>query len=59
MPGAWSRRVKDAEVPTVVATVTDEQFAARALVRDWARNASTGPGGTAAIRDVEQGNATT
>ncbi|GAB4597702.1 acyl-CoA dehydrogenase [Mycobacterium avium subsp. hominissuis] len=56
MPGAWSRRVKDAEVPTVVATVTDEQFAARALVRDWARNASTGPGGTAAIRDVEQGN---
>ncbi|ETB50161.1 hypothetical protein O981_20060, partial [Mycobacterium avium 10-5560] len=40
----------------MVATVTDEQFAARALVRDWARNASTGPGGTAAIRDVEQGN---
>jgi len=41
----------------VVATVTDEQFAARALVRDWARNPTSGPGGTAAIRDVEQGNA--
>lgn len=40
----------------MVATVTDEQFAARALVRDWARNASTGPRGTAAIRDVEEGN---
>jgi 3-oxochol-4-en-24-oyl-CoA dehydrogenase len=40
----------------VVATVTDEQFAARALVRDWARNPTSGPGGTAAIRDVEQGN---
>jgi alkylation response protein AidB-like acyl-CoA dehydrogenase len=39
----------------VVATVTDEQFAARALVRDWARNPTSGPGGTAAIRDVEQG----
>lgn len=39
----------------MVATVTDEQFAARALVRDWARNAASGPGGTAAIRDVEQG----
>lgn len=39
----------------MVATVTDEQFAARALVRDWARNATSGPGGTAAIRDVEQG----
>jgi 3-oxochol-4-en-24-oyl-CoA dehydrogenase len=41
----------------VVATVTDEQFAARALVRDWARNPTSGPGATAAIRDVEQGNA--
>jgi alkylation response protein AidB-like acyl-CoA dehydrogenase len=41
----------------VVATVTDEQFAARALVRDWARNPTSGPGGTAAIRDIEQGNA--
>ena len=41
----------------MVATVTDEQFAARALVRDWARNSTSGPGGTAAIRDVEQGKA--
>jgi alkylation response protein AidB-like acyl-CoA dehydrogenase len=32
-------------------TITDEQFAARALVRDWAAGAGT----TAAIRDVEQG----
>ncbi|MGB8390370.1 acyl-CoA dehydrogenase family protein [Mycobacterium sp.] len=40
----------------MVATVTDEQFAARALVRDWARNATSGPGGTAAIREVEQGS---
>jgi 3-oxochol-4-en-24-oyl-CoA dehydrogenase len=39
----------------VVATVTDEQFAARELVRDWARNSTAGPGGTAAIREVEQG----
>jgi hypothetical protein len=39
----------------VVATVTDEQFAARALVRDWARNPTSGPGGTAAIRAGEQG----
>ncbi|ORB72491.1 acyl-CoA dehydrogenase [Mycobacterium scrofulaceum] len=41
----------------MVATVTDEQFAARALVRDWARNSTSGPGGTAAIRAVEQGDA--
>lgn len=41
----------------MVATVTDEQFAARALVRDWARNSTAGPGGTAAIRAVEQGDA--
>ncbi|WP_407685750.1 acyl-CoA dehydrogenase family protein [Mycobacterium sp. HUMS_1102779] len=41
----------------MVATVTDEQFAARELVRDWARNATSGPGGTAAIRAVEQGSA--
>ncbi|SPM30226.1 acyl-CoA dehydrogenase, partial [Mycobacterium terramassiliense] len=41
----------------VVATVTEEQFAARALVRDWARNPTSGPGGTTAIRDVEQGKA--
>lgn len=40
----------------MVATVTDEQFAARELVRDWARNATSGPGGTAAIRAVEQGD---
>ncbi|OBH93036.1 acyl-CoA dehydrogenase [Mycobacterium sp. E2733] len=41
----------------MVATVTDEQFAARALVRDWARNSAAGPGGTTAIRKVEQGDA--
>jgi alkylation response protein AidB-like acyl-CoA dehydrogenase len=41
----------------VVATVTDEQFAARGLVRDWARDSSSGPNGTKAIREVEQGNA--
>jgi len=41
----------------VVATVTDEQLAARALVRDWARNPASGPGGTAATREVERGNA--
>lgn len=40
----------------MVATVTDEQFAARALVRDWARNATSGPGGTTAIREVERGD---
>jgi alkylation response protein AidB-like acyl-CoA dehydrogenase len=39
----------------VVATVTDEQFAARELVRDWARNATSGPRGTVAIRAIEQG----
>ncbi|MGH3970719.1 MAG: hypothetical protein ACRDTV_22050, partial [Mycobacterium sp.] len=33
------------------ATITDEQFAARELVRDW----GAGSGATAAIRDVEQG----
>lgn len=36
----------------MVATVTDEQFAARALVRDWARSSSS----SEAIRAVEQGN---
>ena len=41
----------------MVATVTDEQLAARALVRDWARNPASGPGGTAATREVERGNA--
>ncbi|WAJ44820.1 acyl-CoA dehydrogenase [Mycobacterium sp. Aquia_216] len=40
----------------MVATVTDEQFAARELVRDWARNTTSGPGGTVAIRKVEQGD---
>jgi 3-oxochol-4-en-24-oyl-CoA dehydrogenase len=48
---------KDAEDSHVVATVTDHQFAAREVVRDWARNSPSGPGGTAAIRNVEQGNA--
>ena len=43
----------------MVATVTDEQFAARELVRDWARNTTSGPGGTAAIREVEQGETPT
>lgn len=33
------------------ATITDEQFAARELVRDWAAGATA----TAAIRDIEQG----
>ena len=32
-------------------TITDEQFAARELVRDWA----AGSGTTAAVRDIEQG----
>ena len=32
-------------------TITDEQLAARQLVRDWA----AGSQATAAIRDVEQG----
>jgi len=35
----------------VATTITDEQFAARELVRDWA----AGSGATAAIRDIEQG----
>ncbi|MBO0866326.1 MAG: acyl-CoA/acyl-ACP dehydrogenase, partial [Mycobacterium sp.] len=33
------------------ATITDEQFAARELVRDW----GAGSGATTAIRDIEQG----
>jgi alkylation response protein AidB-like acyl-CoA dehydrogenase len=37
----------------VSATITDEQFAARELVRDWA----AGSGATPAIRDIEQGKA--
>jgi alkylation response protein AidB-like acyl-CoA dehydrogenase len=36
----------------VVATVTDEQFAARELVRDWARSSAS----SEATRDVEQGD---
>ncbi|OBG35882.1 acyl-CoA dehydrogenase [Mycobacterium sp. E3198] len=36
----------------MVATVTDEQFAARALVRDWARSS----GSSEAVRAVEQGD---
>src|SRR5271169_6904069 len=35
----------------VATNVTDEQFAARELVRDWA----AGSGATAAVRDIEQG----
>jgi len=35
----------------VPSTITDEQFAARELVRDWAASAGT----TAAVRDIEQG----
>jgi 3-oxochol-4-en-24-oyl-CoA dehydrogenase len=35
----------------VATTITDEQFAARELVRDWA----AGSGSTAAVRDIEQG----
>ena len=34
-----------------MATITDEQFAARELVRDWA----AGSGATEAVRDIEQG----
>ncbi len=41
----------------MVATVTDEQFAARELVRDWARNSGSGMDGTTAIRLTEQGDA--
>ena len=42
---------KDAEDLLVVATVTDEQLAARELVRDWARGSDS----SEAIRAVEQG----
>jgi 3-oxochol-4-en-24-oyl-CoA dehydrogenase len=35
----------------VATTITDEQFAARELVRDWA----AGSGAAAAVRDIEQG----
>ena len=41
----------------MVATVTDEQFAARELVRDWARNSGSGLDGTTAIRLTERGEA--
>jgi alkylation response protein AidB-like acyl-CoA dehydrogenase len=37
----------------VPATITDDQFAARGLVRDW----GVGSGAGAAIRDIEQGKA--
>lgn len=43
----------------MVTVVTDDQFAVRELVRDWARDSSSGPEGSAAaaIRKVEQGDA--
>ncbi|OBJ48348.1 acyl-CoA dehydrogenase [Mycobacterium sp. 1423905.2] len=40
----------------MVATVTDEQFAARELVRDWARTSASGSAATTAVRAVEQGD---
>lgn len=40
----------------MVATVTDEQFAARELVRDWARTAASGETASVAVRAVEQGD---
>ncbi|SOJ57664.1 Acyl-CoA dehydrogenase FadE34 [Mycobacterium simulans] len=40
----------------MVATVTDEQFAARELVRDWARTAASGEAATAACRAIERGD---
>jgi 3-oxochol-4-en-24-oyl-CoA dehydrogenase len=49
--------IENAEGSHVVATVTDEQFAARELVRDWARNSGSGLDGTTAIRLTEQGDA--
>src|SRR6201993_5448545 len=57
MQSAPYSRIKHPEDAQVVATVTDEQFAARALVRDWARNPPSGPGGTEAVRDIERGDA--
>ncbi len=41
----------------MVATVTDDQFAARELVRDWARSSASGSSASAATRAVEQGAA--
>jgi len=49
--------IEDSEGLHVVATITDQQFAARELVRDWARNSTSGAGGITATRDVEQGQA--
>ncbi len=43
----------------MVATGTDHQFAARELVRDWARNSASGLGGTAAVRACEKGETDT
>ncbi|MBY0386941.1 MAG: acyl-CoA dehydrogenase [Mycobacterium pseudokansasii] len=40
----------------MVAIVTDEQFAARELVRDWARTSAAGQAATATSRAIEQGN---
>ncbi|MFV8319275.1 acyl-CoA dehydrogenase family protein [Mycobacterium sp. 23] len=40
----------------MVATVTDEQFAARELVRDWARTAASGETASLAVRAAEQGD---
>lgn len=40
----------------MVATVTDEQLAARELVRDWARSAVSGETASLAVRAVEQGD---
>lgn len=40
----------------MVSTVTDEQFAARELVRDWARSAASGETASLAVRAVEQGD---
>ncbi|BBX99425.1 acyl-CoA dehydrogenase [Mycobacterium lacus] len=41
----------------MVATVSDDQFAARGLVRDWARDSASGSAASAAIREMEQGDA--
>ncbi|BBX75943.1 acyl-CoA dehydrogenase [Mycobacterium shinjukuense] len=41
----------------MVATVADEHFAARELVRDWARTVVAGEAATAAVRELEHGNA--
>ena len=41
------------EEPTVSATITDEQFAARELVRSWA----AGSGAADTVRDIEDGQA--